>query len=208
MVSVVGLGDSVPAANACGCRSFVAQVGAAWRAPVVNLARGGYTSADVLTQAEQLGLTGGPGQAVLVTVGANDFDSAKLSRPGYRSTDGFRGYAATLAALQRNLAALLHRLHGQVLVTGYWNVFLDGRVGRAKGAAYVRDSDALTRRVNDALRRTALASHDVYVDLYGPFKGDGDRDDSDLLAPDGDHPSAAGHALIAAVVDGAISGTA
>jgi len=208
VTSVVALGDSVPAGNACGCTSFVAQVAAAWHAALRNLARGGYTSADVLSQAQRLHVDGGPGQTTLVTVGANDFDSALLSQPGYRSSDGFSGYAGTFAALQRNLTALLSQLHGRVIVTGYWNVFLDGDVGRAKGSAYVRDSDALTRMVNAALERTAAAADATYVDLYGPFKGDGDQDDSALLAADGDHPSAAGHALIAAVVDSAISGTA
>jgi lysophospholipase L1-like esterase len=208
VTAVVGLGDSVPAGNACGCTSFVSLVGTAWHVAVRNLARGVYTSADVLAQERRLHLTGGGGRTTIVTVGANDFDADLLSRPGYRAADGFSGYAATFRALQHNLAALLPQLPGTVLVTGYWNVFLDGEVGRARGSAYVRDSDALTRRVNDVLERAAVAAGATYVDLYGPFKGDGDRDDSALLAPDGDHPSAAGHALIAAVLDGAIGGSA
>lgn len=59
-------------------------------------------------------------------------------------------------------------------------------------------SDLLTRQVNAAIKSDAVAEHVAYVDIYTPFKGkDGDIDDTALLAPDGDHPSQAGHRVIA-----------
>jgi lysophospholipase L1-like esterase len=85
-------------------------------------------------------------------------------------------------------------------MTGYWNVFLDGEVGAAKGPSYVTVTDALTREVNAAIDAAATAAGAGYVDLYTAFKGDGARDDTSLLAPDGDHPSASGQQQIAAAV--------
>ena len=48
-------------------------------------------------------------------------------------------------------------------------------------------------------RISSAAAHGaVYVDLFTPFRGaDGSKDCTALLTDDGDHPDAAGHALIA-----------
>jgi lysophospholipase L1-like esterase len=172
-----------------------------------NLARGGLTSAGLLAQASARRLRADQGQVTVITIGANDFDSTLLSRPGYRAGDDLTGYQPAMQALRRNLSRLLATLasagaadHGPVLVTGYWNVFLDGRVGAGRGAAYQRDSDALTRKVNGVLAAAARSAHAVYIDLYTPFKGHGERDDTPLLADDGDHPSDLGHRLIARMV--------
>ena len=88
----------------------------------------------------------------------------------------------------------------RVLLTGYWNVFLDGTAARAKGTAqdYLHVADAVTREVNGEIRSAAAAHGSVFVDLFTPFRGaDGRKDCTPLLAADGDHPDAAGHALIA-----------
>jgi lysophospholipase L1-like esterase len=86
-----------------------------------------------------------------------------------------------------------------VIVTDYWNVFEDGDVGRDdRGAAYLAWSDRLTRAFNAALCPRVAAAGATCLDLYAPFKGaDGRGDPTGLLAGDGDHPNAAGHALIA-----------
>jgi len=91
-------------------------------------------------------------------------------------------------------------------VTGYWNVFLDGAVGRARGAAYVTGSDALTRAVNAGIAAAAERTGATYVDVYRPFKGDGDVDCTPLLAADGDHPDARGHRVIAEALLAALTG--
>ena len=215
LTTIQGLGDSVPAATACGCTSFVSLVAqleatAQQRAvTVTNDARGGFTSADLLAQATSEHLTARPSSVTIITIGANDFDSRILSSPGCRASDGLACYQVGLRALSRNVTELLGDLapagqaHGIVLVTGYWNVFLDGRMGAAQGPAYVRDSDALTRAVNDALQRASTAKGDMFVDLYYLFKSRGPYED-ELLASDGDHPSAVGHALIADTVEQAV----
>jgi lysophospholipase L1-like esterase len=207
---VVGLGDSAMTGTACGCAPYVelAATGIAAErglAPVVaNLAIDGATVDDVAgglgDPATRTALAAA--DLVVVTVGANDFDPDRATDDDcappalacYR-TD-LEAQEAALTSLLDGIVALLPA-DGVVLVTGYWNVFLDGDVGRAQGDAYVATSDALTAAWNSATRRAADRSGAVYVDLYGPFRGDGSRDDTALLDEDGDHASPAGHAVVA-----------
>jgi lysophospholipase L1-like esterase len=215
---VVGLGDSVPAGSACGCTSYVdlvgqqAASGAGRSADVDNLARSGYTTPDVLDQLQQPEAEGAVTTAdlVIVTVGANDFDSGLVSDP---SCDGpaLDCYRSDLSQQGSHLAQVLSRIRalqagrtGTILVTGYWNVFLDGEAGRAEGSAYVENSNALTLAVNRDIATAAGQAGATYVDIYTPFKGDGSRDDTALLADDGDHPDEAGHRLIARTLEAAL----
>jgi lysophospholipase L1-like esterase len=181
---------------------------------VDNEAADGLTSDGLRQQVVAQGIAARPAQVTVITIGANDFDASVLSGPGCTAAADVGCYQPTLTAMGAHLDALLTALaaapgpHGPTLVTGYWNVFLDGAVGAAQGTAYVRDSDALTRAVNAVLQARATQDAATYVDLYTPFKGDGDRDDTGLLAADGDHPSAAGHALIARVLRQALTASA
>ncbi|MET7330418.1 SGNH/GDSL hydrolase family protein [Nonomuraea sp. NPDC005650] len=207
--SIVGLGDSVPAGSACDCDTFVSLIrqalatrqGTAVAAD--NLATGGLTTQGLLDQVDGGSATDAIGKAdlVIITIGANDFDSTSL---GDDDCAGLACYKNDLARLRANVDGILGRVRAlqtrprsRIVVTGYWNVFLDGDSARAKGATYVSGSDALTRAVNRTLAETAAAKGARYVDVYGPFKGDGSRDDTPLLAADGDHPNAAGHRVIA-----------
>jgi len=209
---VVGLGDSVPAAGACGCTSYVTLVGqqvARRRSAglvVDNLAVGGLTTAQLQDQLGEPGVAGVVAEAdlVVVTVGANDFDSSLLATADCRPLDEVPCYRSALDAQRTRLAAVLDGVRAltahrdvTVLVTGYWNVFLDGQVGRDQGPDYVTGSDALTRRENALIEDVGAGHGAAYVDVYTPFKGSGDLDDTDLLMPDGDHPDAAGHRRIA-----------
>lgn len=213
---VLGLGDSVPAGGACGCRSFVTLLAESQQrdqspvpTAVRNEAVSGLTSQGLLDQVTHEGLVAAPGTATVVTIGANDFSAAALTHPACRGTAGLACFHPGLVALGRHLDATLRLLspsggsHSPVLLTGYWNVFLDGSVGRARGAAYVRDSAALTRAVNAVIAGSAQRAGQTYVDLYGPFRQRGASEDV-LLATDGDHPSAAGHVLIAQVLQEAL----
>jgi lysophospholipase L1-like esterase len=203
---VVGLGDSVPAGSACGCTSYVSLVAAqaaserSRTADVSNLARPGLTSAGLQAQIGDRTVRAELAAAdlVIVTIGANDFDESRLASSDCPAASC---YQDTLAAQRTTLSAILGEvsaLHpggdAAVLVTGYWNVFRDGQVGRDRGSAYVRASDDLTVADNALIAAVATAQGDTYVDIYTPFKG---GDDTGLLAGDGDHPNAAGHALIA-----------
>lgn len=207
--SLVVLGDSVAAGSNCGCAPYATLLGQALSqrtgrpVPVVNEGVRGLTSARLLAQLSDGGVQRELKSAavVTVTIGANDFDEDLAQQSACRVPDAC--YAATLEAMSAHLRAALSTIGAlapsgaRVLVTGYWNVFLDGEVGRAQGATYVASSDALTRRVNTVVRAAAAASHASFVDEYAPFEGGSLESLTALLAPDGDHPSAAGHALIA-----------
>lgn len=215
--SVVGLGDSVPAGTACACTDFVRLVATSIAraqgsaATATNLAVGGETSSGLLQRlgdpATRRAVRGA--DLVLVTIGANDFDSDDVTDDACAAPTSAACYQADLAALSSTMREVLGQVgrltDGQVVVTGYWNVFLDGRVGRAQGSAYVRNSDALTKAVNTELQAVAAQGGATYVDVYRPFKGDGDRDDTILLAADGDHPDAQGHVVIANAITTALT---
>ena len=106
----------------------------------------------------------------------------------------------------KQVGTLLAGRSATVLVTGYWNVFLDGDVAAIRGVDYMRNSIALTRAENTQIAAAARAQQDTYVDIYTPFKGDsGAENDTSLLAPDGDHPNAAGHHTIALALESALT---
>ncbi len=139
---------------------------------------------------------------VSITIGANDFDYAQASDscPG-----GALGcYDGRLATLSRQLAAILGRVAAlrrgastTVLLTGYWDIWKDGRVAAAAGPRYETVGNQLTGRVNERLQRATAGTGARYVDLVTAFRGTADDDDTGLLADDGDHPNTAGHQVIA-----------
>jgi lysophospholipase L1-like esterase len=205
---VVGLGDSVPAGSACGCNDYVSLLASGLGAKVTstNLAVPGQTSSGLIDQlsSPQVRAALADADVVVVTIGANDVEATDPS-DCTSSDDGPQCYADDLATLEGNLdhiaaavTAAASKPGARVLLTGYWNVFLDGSTARARGAGYVQISDAVTRVVNAGIRSAAAKHGGVYVDLFTPFRGaDGSKDCTALLAADGDHPDAAGHALIA-----------
>jgi lysophospholipase L1-like esterase len=196
----------------CGCASYIEQVGqqAARQhgetAAVENLAQSGMTTAGLAAQLRQPAVAAQIADAdlIIVTIGANDFDQSLLTAPACQPATTLACYQTALMTQRSLLSAILEQianLHTQnpdrVLVTGYWNVFLDGQVAQSRGTTYTQASNALSLAEN-ALIASASAGHaDTYVDIYTPFKGNGTKDDTALLAADGDHPNAAGHALIA-----------
>ena len=204
--NLVVLGDSVPAATACDCPGFGTDLARSVQpANLTNAAEAGMTSQGLLVQLSSPAVMQALSQAtvVTVTIGANDFDDSLAAED---SCVNASCYAPTLREMDATMAEITNRLRtltkpgAKVILTGYWNVFLDGAVGARLGSNYVATSDALTKQVNASLAEVAAQADVHYVDLYAPFKGDGSRDDTGLLAPDGDHPDAEGHALIAAVI--------
>ncbi len=211
---VVGLGDSVPAGSACGCDSYVTLVarGLAARTRQVavlhNLAESGITTRDVLAELEDAGLRREVADAdlVVLTVGANDLDPGPITDPRCQPDPVTGCYSGALATQRGRLDAVLARLRslqaahgGATVVTGYWNVFLDGPAATAHGSTYVRQSNRLTQAVDASIAGVAAARGGRYVDVYTSFKARGSGI-ARLLSGDGDHPSAAGHRLIAALI--------
>ncbi|MEV8635701.1 SGNH/GDSL hydrolase family protein [Streptosporangium sp. NPDC051023] len=219
--TVVGLGDSVPAGSACDCSTYVSLIGEALAArqgtDVVteNLAASGLTTQGLLDQLEDDSArkTLVSANLTIITIGANDFDSSTIKDDDCGPSISMACYKDDLVRLRANMDAILAKLRvlqtrrgSRILVTGYWNVFMDGAMARAEGDRYVTNSDSLTRAVNDTLAASAEAAGVRYVDLYTPFKGEsGAGDDTALLADDGDHPGATGHRLIAREVLSALS---
>jgi lysophospholipase L1-like esterase len=215
---VVGLGDSVPAGTNCGCTDYVdllaQDLGSKQGLPVTatNLATPGLTTQGLLDQlaSPEVRQALSTADVVVVTIGANDVegtaDPSDCALPAGQDADSAAAacYGDQLTELGPNLdriaaqiAALPTAPGARVLLTGYWNVFLDGSVAQAKGGTYVAVADAVTRAVNQRIAAAASAHGSTYVDLMTPFHGsNGTGDCTALLASDGDHPNAAGHALI------------
>lgn len=207
---VVGLGDSVPAADTCGCDGFLevataSLADATGRRVTPANAVSGWTASDVLDDLTD-GRSGADLRAgaelVVVEAGANDLDLPALARPGCAAAVS-TCFASTLDEVRTSLTRTVARVHAldpvapvRMVLLGYWNVGLDGAVGRAQGSTYVTASDALTRDLDQVARATGS----TYVDVYAPLKGAGERDPTDDLLGDGDHPNAAGHRRLAAAV--------
>jgi lysophospholipase L1-like esterase len=208
---IVVLGDSVAAGTGCGCTGFAdllasdAAARSHQASTLSNLALDGLTTSRLLAQLSDPTTAQRLREATLVTVtiSANDFDGELAVTTACGGAANLGCYSQGLTALPGMLGSVLTRIHAlappgaRVLVTGYWNVFLDGDVGSQLGRTYVETSDALTRRVNTVLAATARNSGATYVDLYAAFGVAPRAIRTALLAPDGDHPSAAGHQLIA-----------
>lgn len=208
---VTGLGDSVTAGSACDCDDFVQQYArlasraTGVRVTATNLGVPGQTSTDLadLVHRPDVARQVAASDIVLVTTGANDLaDALGRWRDGSCALDCFENRLPAITADVASVVAEVRRLRAglptEILVTDYWNVFVDGEVGAALGADYVALSDRVTRMANTAICAGATRGGGTCIDLYAPFKGDdGSRDPTDLLADDGDHPSADGHRTIA-----------
>jgi lysophospholipase L1-like esterase len=169
-VTLVALGDSIPAARAreCRCRAgfvtlYARALERATRRPVsvLNLAVPGANSSDLLALLRRR--HGIRADVVLVMIGHND---TPWVRPG-----------ESVGRLRRNLEDILDLVHApDVRVANFYD---DGHGERRVVAAYARAICAVARS-----RGAACA------DVYHAF-------DRKLLAPDHVHPNAAGHRLIA-----------
>lgn len=215
---IVGLGDSVTSGEHCDCDDYVTGFAhlltqrTGIRADATDDGESGSTSdglADELTghDADDRHLQSDVADAdvVVLTMGANDLTPALSAwRSGSCAASC---YDPEITQMQTDLTRVLARVntlddgHARVLVTTYWNVFTDGRVAdKAERPGYLAWSDTVTRRANTAIAQVAGAQDATLVDLYPPFKGDGGSDPTALLASDGDHPDAAGTALISRTV--------
>lgn len=215
--SIVALGDSVPAGNACDCTPYPELTGQQLAASpqaavaVTNDAVGGYTTSDVLTQLQSDPAVSDrvrTADVVEIEIGANDV--------GYSDSCGtsVSCYAPAVPQVEKNLAeivSLVHHLtagrHVLVVLLDYWSVWLGGQYAAAQGPAYVAAAAEVTDRINSVIAATASATGSSYVDLRAAFKGpDYADDETAYLASDGDHPNAEGHEQIAAATVAVIRG--
>ena len=214
-IRIVVLGDSVASGLHCDCQPFPGQYrtilgqGSGRGAVVANYGVSGFDSGNVLRQIrtdDAVRVQVAQADIVVVEIGANDFmDKWGPISNGECRLGNNHCFPETMTQLQNRLTAALTTINElragqptQVLVTGYWNVFADGRVAfREEGAGFVRRSRNLTAQVNVALFSAALATGGRYVDLGTAFFRGGRARLTRLLTDDGDHPSWSGHRLVA-----------
>lgn len=209
--TMVSFGDSVPSGSRCSCTPFPAQyasrVAAHTDRPVrmTNLAFAGATSATQLRQLDTVSVRRAVQSAntAILMVGANDFSRA-FNRVLHHRQHARAAYRPVAGRVQRNITTSVRTIQSlrpgiKVLVIGYWNVVEDGDVGRAAyGRWGMSMADRATSSANAAVARAARAAEVTYVSTYEPFRGThGRANPTRLLASDGDHPNARGHALIA-----------
>ncbi|GAA2829465.1 SGNH/GDSL hydrolase family protein [Kribbella solani] len=215
LVNVVALGDSVTSGTNCNCSGFPQMYADALQAKrgkpvhVDNLGVGGLDSTGLLQSLNQDDSTAEVATArasvVLLTIGANDFGDHHDDVTSGQCTsdcvaDEFEQLTVNLGKILNRIHVLRDHLPTTILMTGYWNVFKDGAVAQQQYPASGRvASDQLTVRTNSAIAAAAHADDATYVDIYSPFEDDATNITA-LLAPDGDHPNAAGHALIAQIL--------
>ncbi|HEY5172563.1 MAG TPA: SGNH/GDSL hydrolase family protein [Acidimicrobiia bacterium] len=206
--ALTALGDSVPYGTACNCTPYP-QLTAADVASIAGHAVKdfddavpGYLSNDVLRQLQSNPSAIADVQkadAVMIEVGANDI--------AFSSTCGtnISCYESRLPQVTTNITAIVSRVrqltagrHITIVVLDYWSVWLGGRYAQTQGPAYVDAASSLTHAFSGAIRSIALTTGSLYVDLRTAFRGpDDDRDETTLLASDGDHPDAEGQERIA-----------
>ena len=209
---VVALGDSVPSGYGSTKTSYVDTVTrqlaaqSHQKAVLTNYSVDGEGADGVLKDLslpdEQRDIR--QADVVIVEVGANDLDEADAQDPSCAPVRTSGCYDDSVHTIQMNVSNVLKRVNSlarddaQVVVLGYWNVFKDGKAGQAEGEQYLAQAHALTQWVNELIKQDAQAAGATYVDIYTPFAQSGDI--QKLLQSDGDHPSTAGHELIAQTV--------
>ncbi|SNY61033.1 SGNH/GDSL hydrolase family protein [Paractinoplanes atraurantiacus] len=194
---VVTLGDSVAAGASCACQPFPALYASSQHATNVNLARSGATAADVRAAVPAEKAVFASATEVVIMIGANDMAG---------DFDDPSKYPAVATGVQDDVESTIKAIEAvhrtRVVVLGYWNVVLDGKVAaKTYGADKVSDSESATAVVNKALQTAATQTGSTYIPTDAAFHGpDGSNDPTTLLAPDGDHPNAAGQRAIAALI--------
>jgi lysophospholipase L1-like esterase len=213
-ITVAGVGDSVTSGQNCGCSTFVTMYANALASArglttsSVNLGVSGMTSAQLLAKMTTPGSFRdqvAKADILLVTIGANDLVSLEGKQPADCPASCYGPMVDSIGRNTQLIVAAARAAHQgppqTILVTDYWNVFQDGDVGSAEnGGDFQNWSDQLTRAESNSVCSAARAAGATCVSLYSPFKGNGSKNPTALLAADGDHPNAAGHQLIASTL--------
>jgi lysophospholipase L1-like esterase len=217
--SIVALGDSVPSGYNCNCTPYPqlsAQGLAAKTGQTVtatNDAVAGYTTTNVLNQVNSDSTVIDQvkkADVVEINIGANDIPYNKNS-----CGTSAECYGPLVAPMQKNLAAIVSRVHDLtsghkvlVVLLDYWSSWLAGSYARKQGHDYVSVSRQMTAQVDNAIKTTASQSGSAYVSERRAFKG---RTygyiQSYYLASDGEHPNAKGHQAIATLTETVIENT-
>ncbi|GAE76889.1 lipase/acylhydrolase with GDSL-like motif [Cutibacterium acnes JCM 18918] len=171
-LATLGLGDSVPQGGTCtGCTTFIERVGtdmarkAGVKAAVHNESVSGYKTADLLTQLESNNAKAllATSDLAIVTIGANDFDlDTMVGQCAHSDTsciaDDVNGVTDRVRTILERVKAAMKTPRATVVVTGYWDVGLDGKAGRENGPDYVKVTDMITEPSTPTSRRSPTRS--------------------------------------------------
>lgn len=204
---VTALGDSVPRGTACNCTPFpelsAAHLGTLQSTSVStsNESVAGLQTAGVVKQlTSNKGIRDAVRKATIIEVeiGANDVPYTSKCDTNYACYEPkFDGIQANLATIVKQIEAL-NAVHAHLVLLDYWSAWLGGKYAAERGQAYVDTAAKVTDTLNTIIREQAAKSDAIYVDLRAAFKGPNyTYDETHYLAPDGDHPNAAGHQKIA-----------
>lgn len=201
----------MPAGDACGCTPYPELSAsdlssmAGIPATTSNEAVGGFTTVDVLHQLSSTSASIDEvksARLVEIEVGANDVPHSSSCGTNVDC------YLPRITEIKSNLHDIVNRVHEltaghavDVVLLDYWSVWLGGQYAHEQGQAYVDAAATVTDEVNTVIREVAAQTGSAYIDLREAFKGpDYNYDETHYLAPDGDHPNAAGHEKIAAAL--------
>lgn len=217
----VALGDSVPSGAGCeGCTSYPELVGQGLGAHfavaqhTLNLSISAHQASQLMAQLQQPDVAADlrAAQLVLLTDGANDLDFSLLDRADCAQTMSTCD-ATTIETVRTSLVAALTRIRAlnptvTVVLTGYWNVTVDGLVAQQDQTPLERqNAGTLTLDFNAMVQAVAEQTGARYVDLWSPFARRSTSTVTDLLVGDGDHLSQQGHQLAARVILKELIGT-
>ena len=164
----------------------------------------GYTTDDVVKQLAEPSVVQKVRAAAAVTIEIGANDVAHSTSCGNDTAC----YLADLPHVRANLEAIVSRVREiadghvvAIVLLDYWSVWLGGEYAHEQGAAYVEAAEAVTTGINHTIESVATARHCTYVSLVRAFRGSREsRDETRLLASDGEHPNARGHRRIASAI--------
>ncbi|AKT51567.1 SGNH/GDSL hydrolase family protein [Arsenicicoccus sp. oral taxon 190] len=215
---IVVLGDSVAAGEGQSGPDYGALVAQQLSRPGVdvsstNLAQDGLTAVQLADQVQHDAATREAirtADVVVITAGANDAFEDVGDDPGQDCADACvaavtRRVSSSLDSTLAQIKALQQRPGACVLTTSYWNVGLDGQVAHStEDQASYAWFERTTLAINDAIRGSSARAGATMIDLRQSFRGDGSKDATPLLSPDGDHPDEDGQQLIAGQIVAAL----
>jgi lysophospholipase L1-like esterase len=207
VMHVLGLGDSTLSSAHCNCPGLLMDyAGLAaerlrTRVRVRNYASPSATTEHALQmlQANRERSDVRSADLVVIFIGANDFGASFNAVARGESAE--HNFGPVADRVERNVGQILREIkelnsHARVILCGYWNDFKDGAVARHVYSPLRRwAAEQATDYTNTALRTAAAAAGVEYLSTRQVFQSKGDV--TPLLAPDGDHLSAAGHRVVA-----------
>jgi lysophospholipase L1-like esterase len=202
---VVGFGDSVPTGLHCGCTNFIQQYATAIGGTADNLAQNGSTSLNLvhLLQTARAWKAVENASVVVIMTGANDYNSAFYAVSNGASPSR---YTAVTQQVKANVTTAVNKIRSinpkaDVVIVDYWAAMEAGKVAQQNyNAATQKAALESTEAVDGALWAVAQKLHTDWLSTFQLYYRPG-IDVTSLLASDGNHPDAAGTALIATALN-------